>query len=392
MSPNSTIKDVATLRTLCDKRYARMWASGLVAPAADAWPYVVRVGRPSQAELEGNYAQVCAELDAVAAWAEARGFACQTEPRRVGRMSYPVLSHVLVPNMDVLARAVGKGAHWERFGAWAATLRTLFPQVGDDDLTKVLVSLNRCDASDADFELVCAAAQWFEQHDVAGFTAREVPLEGFHAKWLDAAGHRQMVCMLAGLASLELKERPRLVRFRYLDSAYLATGARAHDAWLEGDACVLPYQPRLVIICENRDSALWFPQVDGAIAVQGDGMAGTATLVGIDWIARAERVLYWGDIDVHGFQILSAYREGGLDVQSILMDAATFRAFERFGTMVDMRGRSLQPKPDAKPLPGLTAAENALYLELCSPDHTGPRRIEQERIPLVLARDRCLAS
>jgi hypothetical protein len=210
-------------------------------------------------------------------------------------------------------------------------------------------------------------------------------LEGFHAKWLDVAGHRQMVCVLAGLESLELKERPRLVRFRYLDPAYLSTGARTHDAWLEGDTCVLPYRPRVVVICENRDTALWFPAVEGGIAVQGDGMAGTATLMGVDWIAGAERVLYWGDIDVHGFQILAAYRERGLDVRSILMDAATYQAFERFGTMVDKHGRLLQPKPDAQPLPGLTADENALYLRLCSPDHMGPRRIEQERIPLDLA-------
>lgn len=385
MPPSSTIKDVATLRALCERRYVRMWASELVTPSADAWPYALRVGKPSQAELEGDYAQVCARADAVETWAEAHGLACRTEPRKVGRMAYPVLSHVLVPSMDALARAVGREAHWRLYRERATTLQALFPQVEDPDLQKVLVSLNRGGASDADFELVCAAAQWFERHDARGYTAREVPLEGFHAKWLDVAGHRQMVCVLAGLSSLELKERPRLVRFRYLDPAYLASGARAHDAWLEGDACVLPYRPRLVVICENRDSALWFPKVEGGIAVQGDGMAGTATLAGIDWIVRAEHVLYWGDIDVHGLQILAAYRERGLDVRSILMDAATYRAFERFGTMVDKHGRPLQPKADAQPLPGLTADENALYLELCSPDHVGPRRIEQERIPLKMA-------
>lgn len=385
MSQSSTIKDVAALRTLCNKRYARMWASELVAPESDAWPYILRVGKPSQAQLETDYVQVSAQADAVAAWAEAHGLLCRTEPRKVGRMTYPVLSHVVVPSVDELAHAVGKDAHWQLYRARTATLRTLFPQVGDNDLQKVLVSLNRGDAGEADFELVCAAAQWFERHDARGYTAREVPLEGFHAKWLDVAGHRQMVCVLAGLESLELKERPRLVRFRYLDPAYLSTGARAHDAWLEGDACVLPYRPRLVVICENRDTALWFPAVEGGIAVQGDGMAGTATLMGVDWIAGAERVLYWGDIDVHGFQILAAYRERGLAVRSILMDTATYQAFERFGTMVDKHGRPLQPKPDAQPLPGLTADENELYLRLCSPDHMGPRRIEQERIPLDLA-------
>lgn len=47
--------------------------------------------------------------------------------------------------------------------------------------------------------------------------------------------------------------------------------------------------------------------------------------------------------------------------------------------------RRIAPKPDARALLGLTEDENDLYLRLCSVDFTGPRRIEQERIPLERA-------
>ena len=57
------------------------------------------------------------------------------------------------------------------------------------------------------------------------------------------------------------------------------------------------------------------------------------------------------------------------------MDKETYTRYWRFGTDVDARGRRLKGK-DASALGGLTNEENELYLALCSPDHRGPRRIE----------------
>jgi len=38
-------------------------------------------------------------------------------------------------------------------------------------------------------------------------------------------------------------------------------------------------------------------------------------------------ILYWGDIDVQGFEILSRLREHFIHVKSILMDKVTFETF-----------------------------------------------------------------
>ncbi len=379
------LKSVAELEQALRRRYERVWANELVAPAGAGWPYEVRVGRPSMRELEQDFAAWDAQAQCLREWAEARGLTCKFEQRRVGRRAYGFLSHVCAQDVQTLAAAVGRRNHFEHYTARLDVLRARFAQVDEDGLRRVLVDLNKYDATDGDFDLVCRAAEWFASHEVGNITAREVPLEGFHAKWLDAASHRSMVCVLAGIERLEFRERPHVVRFRYLDPDYLAAGGRVHDCWVEGDCAKPAYEPSVVVICENRDSALWFKPLEGGVAIQGDGMAGAAVVGRIEWVARAPLVLYWGDIDRQGFSILSKYRESGLDVQSLLMDEATYRRFERFGTHVDKRGHAIQPFLQACELSGLHADENTLYLQLCAEDLTGPRRIEQERIPLDLA-------
>lgn len=378
-------KAITGIEQALERRYKRVWADEVLEPGSCEWPYGVRVGRPSQRELEAGFAAWEAAARRVGEWALSKGLECGYEMRRVGRHTYRVLSHVKALDVHMLAAAIGRAGHLESYEQRLRGLQERFPQVDDAGLRKVLVAMNTCNMGDEDFDLVCRAATWFSCHEVADMTAREVPLEGFHAKWLDSAGHRSMVCMLAGIDKLEFRERPHVVRFRYLDPCYLAGGGRVHDCWVEGDVCEPAYEPKVIVICENRDSALWFRPIPSGVAVQGDGMAGASIVGAVSWVAQADRVLYWGDIDRQGFEILAKYRERGLDVQSLLMDCATYSRFRRFGTHVDKRGKEIGPQPHTRPLPWLSEDENSVYLQLCSPSFEGPRRIEQERIPLEVA-------
>lgn len=386
---HSGFKSVSALEQAFVRRYQRVWADELVTPGCSGWPYRVSVGHPTMRDLEHDFAAWDAKAARICQWAQDRGLACDYTMRRVGRHTYRFVSHVVAADVVTLAAAVGRQDHLERYGHWLACLRAQFGQVDNAGIRRVLVDLNRYETNEQDFELVCQAAAWLSCHDVGNITARQVPLEGFHAKWLDAAGRRTTVCTLAGLERLEFLERPRLVRFRYLDGPYLERGGRMHDCWVEGDCSQPAYEPTTVVICENRDSALWFPELSRGIAILGDGMAGASVVCRIPWVAQAPRVLYWGDIDRQGFQILSKYRENGLSAQSMLMDEDTYARFERFGTHVDKNSHPIAPTSGAQALPGLTEQENRMYLRLCSVDFAGPRRIEQERIPLALAR-RCI--
>ncbi len=208
-----------------------------------------------------------------------------------------------------------------------------------------------------------------------------------HAKWLNT--RQVLVRDLAGIDDLRLlPPHPARIHFTYLDPQYRAGGGRIHDSATVGDSVALPYQPRIVIISENKDTAIHMLPIPGAISVEGVGKGG-ATAAAFAWICDAEHVLYWGDMDVDGLEILDGFRAAGVPARSLLMDLASYDQWERYGTNSDAKGQPLR-STTARQLPHLTADERALYLCLASPDWSRHRRVEQERIPLEHAREQVL--
>jgi hypothetical protein len=241
--------------------------------------------------------------------------------------------------------------------------------------------------SDVDFDLLCRAAGWFRSPHPPGLTARQVPVEGMGTKWLHA--HESLVRRLAAVDSLDLEPgRPSRVHLTYLDPDHLAGGGRRHDVATAGDADVVAYRPRIVLVSENRDTAQLFPEVPGGIAIEGEGR-GAGAVAALPWIRAAATLWYWGDMDADGLEILDGFRAAGVPAMSILMDPETYDAWEQFGTNVDKNGKPLGTRP-ARPVPHLTDAERTLYHQLISPDWTRHRRVEQERIPLTVALDQVL--
>ena len=274
-----------------------------------------------------------------------------------------------VPEFGLIVRAGGR----------SAVLAGAFPSCDGAVIAKVLA---RCDKmTDLDFDLLVRAALWFGEHDATGLTPRQVPLEGFHAKWLDSAGRRRLISLLCGKDDLGLSERPARVDFAYLDPTYLAAGNRRYDSHVVGDAFALPYNPRIAVIVENKDTYLRFPQIEGGICIFGGGSAGSAHVRLLPWIGHVGKLYYWGDMDADGFGILNDYREGGIKVTSILMDMQSYNRYERFGTSFAVGPQQLADR-SACALEHLTAAERELYDLLISPDCPTARRVEQERIPL----------
>lgn len=53
-------------------------------------------------------------------------------------------------------------------------------------------------------------------------------------------------------------------------------------------------------------TTLTLPKMDGTIAIFGSGFS-VHTLKNAQWLSDLE-LLYWGDIDVQGFEILSQFR------------------------------------------------------------------------------------
>ncbi len=253
-------------------------------------------------------------------------------------------------------------------------------------------TLRRASAlSAADAGILCDVIAWLATHDeIDGWTARQLPVPGIHTKWLER--HGGLLARVTGRdVHGELRPRPAVVHLTYTDPGYLSSGARRHDAWTTGDVHSLAYQPSTVLVVENRDSRLWFPESPHAIIVEGGGKAAASLLAEIPWIRAAKHLLYWGDIDVDGFEILAQFRTAMAepsiagdpphDVRSVLMDLTALHRYAEYGIMTDKNGLPL--KPTSVRLPRLTPAEAAAHDAVATAGDAPFRRIEQELIPLA---------
>ena len=376
------LKSKAMIEASFHRLYEGLWAKEAAGCSGAEWPKKVPLGTYSKPELEAHFADICVLGDELRSMAQSLGLGVEYATRVVGGTKQSLPTHFVIAGMDSLVAAAGEKKAYAQACGRAQRIHQDFSQLDGEEIAQLLREMKRAVPDEVDFDLACRAGVWFRENDARGLTARQVPLVGFHAKWLDAQGRRSVVAKLAGLEGLPLEDRPAQVRFTYLDPVYLSGGGRRFDSWVEGDICALPYEPEVIVICENRDSALWFPNVERGVAVMGDGFAGVQNVTPIDWIRCANLVVYWGDMDAAGLEILSGYRERGLACESMLMDVPAFETYEEFGTRVDKKGDQIKPKEPLS-LPGLRKDERELYLRLIDPKWSGVRRIEQERIPLA---------
>jgi hypothetical protein len=350
---------------------------------ADTWPHAFPFGQPSSATLAGDFATAAAWTATWRAWSSNHGASLRTRTRRVMGTDQELATHLLVAGVDDAARLCG--GTWpqrlQRGRRRAGVLADRFPHLlSAKALASTIAGVD--ELSDVDFDLLCRAGTWFACHEATGLTPRQVPIEGLHAKWLNT--RQALVRRLSNRDDLGLLPlHPPRVHFTYLDPTHLATGGRKHDSATIGDRVAPAYLPRVVVISENKDTAIHFPEVPSGISVEGVGR-GAGAIAALPWLLPAQHVLYWGDMDADGLEILNEFRAAGVPAVSLFMDLAAYAQWEQFGTNDDPHGRPLKARTP-RPVPYLTEAEAALYRCLTSDVWHRYRRVEQERIPLSMA-------
>ncbi|MFV5491888.1 Wadjet anti-phage system protein JetD domain-containing protein [Acinetobacter sp. ASP199] len=127
-----------------------------------------------------------------------------------------------------------------------------------------------------------------------------------------------------------LKVYESQVRFRILDSQlsnqYLLGISDLAIPLSQFQSLSLPI--KRVIVIENKVSfytALTLPDMSNTIVIFGSGYK-IAELKKVTWLDHVE-LLYWGDIDAQGFEILSQFRSYFPHAKSFLMDKITFDLF-----------------------------------------------------------------
>lgn len=370
-------KTPADVLGLLERRLVKVW-SRIAAGAPYPWEERITLGAISSAEFARDLDRHATWGRRWSAWAAEHAVSLEVRTQQAARTPQQLPYAVHIPVGDAVRLVGGEWpARLERGRRRNAILADRLTAAADPEVRARAVRESDTWA-DLDFELLITAADWFSRNDATGKTPRQVRIEGMHAKWLNTS--QDLVAKLAGRRSLGLADpHPSVIHFTYLDRDHLAAGGRRHDSYTIGDRPALPYTPRIVLICENKDSVVTFPDVPGAIAVEGNG-AGAGAFAATPWIRDASCVVYWGDMDADGLQILGQFRAQGIVHHSMLMDLATYHRYQRWGTNHDKNSRPLRPGAPKQGL-ALEPAELALYELLLSPEHTGHRRVEQERVP-----------
>lgn len=221
-----------------------------------------------------------------------------------------------------------------------------------------------------------AAFGWLDSHRQSQRYLREISAPGVDTKF--AERHRTVLAAMLGvssaasafLADLGLRCKPALVRLRPAPALGFLGPTLTELAVRSEELAQLTIQPRVAVIVENEISYLSVAVPERGIVFWGKGFE-VDRIARLRWLAEAD-ILYWGDIDTHGFAILDRLRARLPQARSVLMDRATLLAHrDRWVT---------EENPAKSALARLTPDEYDLYSELVA-DGMGERvRLEQERI------------
>lgn len=371
-------------------RYRSVWRDALL--GADSGAYAVALDPPSASSIADRAGEVSAWLIRWREWAVLHpDVTLRTRPIRTSFGAQPVHTHLDIPGISALASlSPVTAAHWQRArDRWGQLHRDQVGQTVRPWLTRII------DLDDYDFTTLLAATNWFRAHPRSGLTVRSVPVPGMHTKWL--ARHRSMVLACLGtitdsgqpteptgesdpvdiptadLDALGLRPLPREISVVLADPVLRAAVGRLRQITAPVDELArLQLRPDAVLIVENKEPALAWSDTTGLAIIHSLGNH-LDVLARLPWIQH-DRCWYWGDLDRHGFTILSRARTVVPHLKSLLMAPDDVETYRPLGVEEDL-DRYDQPDSTLTPAEGgaLTALQlmDGKYL-----------RIEQERISI----------
>ncbi|MFP5392694.1 MAG: DUF3322 domain-containing protein [Gammaproteobacteria bacterium] len=369
------------------QRLRRWWDSGrLLAERVSgtaSFPLELPLRQPTVAELGERFDEVRSWIRALeGAASDGIGLAWrEINHRQLGRNRVP--DKAVIASYDDAIGLVGQVRQARQFERLAATTLERFPALAAWLARRPMTLLEY--AADWDRVLLCLA--WFVAHPRAGLYLRQLDIGGVDSKFiearkallaelLDAVLPPAHVDPLAnGARQFErrygLLAKPATVRFRLLDPRH-ALGGLTDVSTPVAQFAGLRLALARVYITENEINGLAFPPAPDAMVVFGGGY-GIERLAQVPWLHGCE-VVYWGDIDTHGFAILDRLRASLPHVRSLMMDFATLHAHRA------LWGEEEAGKRYLGELTRLSEGEQAVYAALRDDVLAQRLRMEQERI------------
>lgn len=369
----------------------RRWNRGDILAAqitGDAlFPLEIRLKRPGPRDVANRFGEVQDWTRALsAASRENRGFGFElrheTLRNRVqGSNELPVAA--ILPSASDALRLIRRQAEAVRFATIAETTLVRYPALRDWLTRRALIALKHVDA----WQRILAVLDWFVAHPNSGLYLRQLDIPGVDTKFIEA--RRGLLTELLDVVLPEaavdrsasgvkgfqqrfgLRSETPLLRFRLLDPELYLHGL-SDLSLLPEEFAKLELPLRRLFITENRTNGLAFPDHPRSMVVFGLGY-GLDRLIETPWLRELD-IVYWGDIDTHGFRILDRLRATLPRARSLLMDRATLDAHQ------PLWGQEPADKRYTAALSRLTASETALFDELRYDRIAERVRLEQERI------------
>ncbi len=364
----------AEVRAWLDKK----WQSGALlaefAAGTDWEPLGVPLRGPAAGEIAGRLGEV---QEWAAEWGRAERGPLRVEYKKVGGRQVGanmIPCRAWIDGYDRAWELLGVRAEVRRFSSLAEATAGSCPQLVPWLRRRPIQLLRLADRWDK----LLATVLWIDERQAPGMYLRQVDVPGVDTKFIE---HHQGV--LAELLDLQLspdridadatgfagryrfRRKPGYVRFRSP-----GCGGFSELSVRVDEFAAPPSSTKQAYVIENEITYLAFPLPGDAIVIFGGGYA-VDVLEPLGWLTDLVLV-YWGDIDTHGFAILNRLRHRFGHARSMLMDRGTLLA--HCGQWVT------EPRPTAATLDLLDAEEAELYRDLVA-GALGPSvRLEQERI------------
>ena len=376
------------------KRKARRpWDSGVFLSGwcrgEDPFPLRIAAGGPSGRQLMARFAEVqewIGELRRHEKPGRGLGFRIDfaaVDHRQLGPQQIP--AHLRFDTRADWLHFIGKQAAFDGFAAAADRTRTRLPELIGFFAGQPLKAL----AHARDWDRLLTVCRWFRDHPRCDRYLRQLEIHGVDTKFIETrkAILTELLDRILPAETLDrtwagtarhgferrfgLRYDQPVVRLRLLDDRLAVAGLT--DLGLPaGDLADRDFGARTVFVTENKINGLAFPPVAGALVIFGLGY-GIEVLAGLPWLHDKE-IYYWGDIDTHGFAMLSQMRGYFPQTRSLLMDAETFHNHR------SLWGTEPPARRFTASLDHLTAEEQELFVDLKADTFGACVRMEQERV------------
>lgn len=313
----------------------------------------------------------------------------EVKHRQLGAQRIPEL--ICFNTLDDYLRFIGKEKEYKQF----CSLLTLILSEGLVAKDWLLEHSEKVLHYQDNWGKLLRVCRYFQQHPLPNKYMRELEVSGVDSKFIEQNKVILSQLLNAILPESAINNEPSLsrrydfevrfglkyqepqIRFRILDKSLTSFP----DNWCASitdftlplsQFAKLELPCRRIFITENKINGLSFPQFPEAIVIFGLGY-GIQSLKNVSWLKDKE-ITYWGDIDTHGFAILSQLRSYYPQAQSMLMDITTLNMFKDMWVDEPVHTRCTAS------LAHLTSDEEGLYQALLANQMGEFIRLEQERV------------